>query len=83
MKFCKNEGLILLADEVSDRLVADVRSQKNCHSCNTNAIFFWQVYQENIYVDNKKFNSFKKIARSMGYGEDDLPLVSFQSVSKG
>jgi hypothetical protein len=41
------------------------------------------VYQENIYVDNKKFNSFKKIARSMGYNEDDLPLVSFQSVSKG
>ncbi|KXG38639.1 alanine aminotransferase 2 isoform X2 [Sorghum bicolor] len=56
VKFCKNEGLVLLADE---------------------------VYQENIYVDNKKFNSFKKIARSMGYGEDDLPLVSFQSVSKG
>ncbi|RCV42883.1 hypothetical protein SETIT_9G251000v2 [Setaria italica] len=56
VKFCKNEGLVLLADE---------------------------VYQENIYVDNKKFNSFKKIARSLGYGEDDLPLVSFQSVSKG
>ncbi|OEL31960.1 Alanine aminotransferase 2 [Dichanthelium oligosanthes] len=56
VKFCKNEGLVLLADE---------------------------VYQENIYVDNKKFNSFKKIVRSMGLGEDDLPLVSFQSVSKG
>ncbi|XP_062200400.1 alanine aminotransferase 2 isoform X2 [Phragmites australis] len=41
VKFCKNEGLVLLADE---------------------------VYQENIYVDNKTFNSFKKIARSMGYG---------------
>ncbi|XP_074581797.1 LOW QUALITY PROTEIN: alanine aminotransferase 2-like [Curcuma longa] len=54
--FCKNEGLVLLADE---------------------------VYQENIYVDDKKFNSFKKIARSMGYGDEDLPLVSFQSVSKG
>uniref|UniRef100_A0A0D3HD77 Aminotransferase class I/classII large domain-containing protein n=2 Tax=Oryza TaxID=4527 RepID=A0A0D3HD77_9ORYZ len=48
VKFCKNEGLVLLADE---------------------------VYQENIYVDNKKFNSFKKIARSMGYNEDDLPLI--------
>jgi alanine transaminase len=56
VRFCKNEGLVLLADE---------------------------VYQENIYVDDKKFNSFKKIARSVGYGEDDLPLVSFQSVSKG
>ncbi|KAG2549365.1 hypothetical protein PVAP13_9KG269500 [Panicum virgatum] len=34
VRFCKNEGLVLLADE---------------------------VYQENIYVDDKKFNSFKKI----------------------
>ncbi|XP_026663405.2 alanine aminotransferase 2-like [Phoenix dactylifera] len=42
-----------------------------------------EVYQENIYVENKKFNSFKKIARSMGYGEKDLSLVSCQSVSKG
>ncbi|XP_029123827.1 alanine aminotransferase 2 isoform X2 [Elaeis guineensis] len=42
-----------------------------------------EVYQENIYVENKKFNSFKKIARSMGYGEQDISLVSFQSVSKG
>ncbi|KAL5211131.1 hypothetical protein ABZP36_006754 [Zizania latifolia] len=50
--------------------------------------FFWgvhqpQVYQENIYVTNKKFNSFKKIVRSMGYNGVDLRLVSFQSVSKG
>ncbi|KAG1342565.1 alanine aminotransferase 2 [Cocos nucifera] len=42
-----------------------------------------EVYQENIYVENKKFNSFKKIARSMGYGEKDISLASFQSVSKG
>lgn len=42
-----------------------------------------QVYQENIYVDDKKFNSFKKITRSMGYSDDEIPLVSFQSVSKG
>jgi alanine transaminase len=42
-----------------------------------------QVYQENIYVEDKQFHSFKKIARSMGYTDDDLPLVSFQSVSKG
>lgn len=56
VKFCKEEGLVLLADE---------------------------VYQENVYVSDKKFNSFKKIVRAMGYGEDDLPLVSFQSVSKG
>ncbi|PIA50497.1 hypothetical protein AQUCO_01300910v1 [Aquilegia coerulea] len=42
-----------------------------------------EVYQENVYVPEKKFHSFKKVARSMGYGEEDIPLVSFQSVSKG
>jgi alanine transaminase len=56
VKFCKDEELVLLADE---------------------------VYQENIYVTNKKINSFKKIARSMGYNGDDLQLVSLHSVSKG
>ncbi|KAL9260559.1 Alanine aminotransferase 2, mitochondrial-like protein [Drosera capensis] len=56
VEFCKNEGLVLLADE---------------------------VYQENIYVPEKQFHSFKKVSRSMGYGEKDIALVSFQSVSKG
>ncbi|KAG6510635.1 hypothetical protein ZIOFF_028663 [Zingiber officinale] len=42
-----------------------------------------EVYQDNVYVDDKKFNSFKKIARSMGYEDADLLLVSIQSVSKG
>ncbi|PON78281.1 Glycine dehydrogenase (decarboxylating) [Trema orientale] len=56
VEFCKQEGLVLLADE---------------------------VYQENVYVPDKKFHSFKKISRSMGYGEEDIALVSFQSVSKG
>lgn len=54
--FCRNEDLVLLADE---------------------------VYQENIYTDEKKFHSFKKIARSMGYGEGDISLVSFHSISNG
>lgn len=36
-----------------------------------------------MYVPDKKFYSFKKVARSMGYGEKDITLVSFQSVSKG
>ncbi|XP_017978937.1 PREDICTED: alanine aminotransferase 2, mitochondrial [Theobroma cacao] len=56
VEFCKQEGLVLLADE---------------------------VYQENVYVPDKKFHSFKKVSRSMGYGEKDISLVSFQSVSKG
>ncbi|XAR51304.1 Alanine transaminase [Bertholletia excelsa] len=42
-----------------------------------------EVYQENVYVPEKEFHSFKKISRSMGYGEKDISLVSFQSVSKG
>ncbi|XP_050383849.1 alanine aminotransferase 2 [Argentina anserina] len=56
VEFCKQEGLVLLADE---------------------------VYQENIYVPDKEFHSFKKVANSMGYGDKDISLVSFQSVSKG
>ncbi|XP_072980018.1 alanine aminotransferase 2-like [Typha angustifolia] len=42
-----------------------------------------EVYQENVYAGDKKFNSFKRIARSMGYERDELSLVSFHSVSKG
>ncbi|KAL8253516.1 hypothetical protein R6Q59_037209 [Mikania micrantha] len=42
-----------------------------------------EAYQENIYAPDKKFYSFKKICRSMGYNDKDIPLVSFQSVSKG
>lgn len=42
-----------------------------------------EVYQENVYVPDKRFHSFKKVSRSMGYGEKDISLVSFQSVSKG
>ncbi|XP_076885774.1 alanine aminotransferase 2, mitochondrial-like [Bidens hawaiensis] len=41
-----------------------------------------EVYQENIYVSGKQFHSFKKVSCSMGYGDNDLSLVSFQS-SKG
>ncbi|XP_020578459.1 alanine aminotransferase 1, mitochondrial-like [Phalaenopsis equestris] len=42
-----------------------------------------EVYQDNIYAEDKKFNSFKKISRSMGYCGKDLSLVSFHSVLKG
>eukprot|EP00270_Netrium_digitus_P002663 TRINITY_DN13023_c0_g1_i5.p1 TRINITY_DN13023_c0_g1~~TRINITY_DN13023_c0_g1_i5.p1 ORF type:complete len:574 (-),score=127.74 TRINITY_DN13023_c0_g1_i5:199-1920(-) len=56
VKFCVENGLVLLADE---------------------------VYQENVYAEGQKFTSFKKVARDMGVTENDLGLVSFQSVSKG
>lgn len=42
-----------------------------------------QVYQDNVYVENKKFHSFKKVARSLGYDENDLSMVSYHSVSMG
>nr|CAB3457131.1 unnamed protein product [Digitaria exilis] len=42
-----------------------------------------EVYQDNVHVENKKFHSFKKVARSLGYDETDLSLVSFHSASMG
>lgn len=42
-----------------------------------------EVYQDNVYAEGKKFTSFKKVARDMGVGPQDLALVSFHSISKG
>ena len=42
-----------------------------------------EVYQDNIYVDTKKFISFRKVALDMGDEGKDLQLISFHSVSKG
>jgi len=56
VKMCKEEGLLLMSDE---------------------------VYQENVYVDNKKFVSMKKVVRDLGKDYDDFELVSFHSTSKG
>ncbi|MES1908712.1 MAG: hypothetical protein MHM6MM_001590 [Cercozoa sp. M6MM] len=39
-----------------------------------------EVYQENIYSDDTKFVSFKKVASDLGAS---VPLFSFHSVSKG
>ncbi|KAJ8535786.1 hypothetical protein K7X08_034187 [Anisodus acutangulus] len=38
--------------------------------------------EENVYVPEKQFHSFKKVAHSMGFGEKDISLVSFQSCGK-
>ena len=56
VKFCHEEGLLLVADE---------------------------VYQENVYAEGKKFTSFKKVVRDMGYAEGDFSIVSMHSTSKG
>lgn len=42
-----------------------------------------EVYQENVYVDDRTFTSFRKIALEMGDEVSALQLVSFHSISKG
>uniref|UniRef100_A0A0D9XE14 alanine transaminase n=1 Tax=Leersia perrieri TaxID=77586 RepID=A0A0D9XE14_9ORYZ len=42
-----------------------------------------ELYQENVYTENKRFNSFKKVARSLGYDHKEISIVSFHSVSMG
>ena len=46
-----------------------------------------EVYQDNIYNENKKFLSFKKVASEMGYSQtfrkNNLQLISYHSTSKG
>lgn len=44
-----------------------------------------EVYQTNVYVDDRNFVSFRKVALDMGYEASggQLQLVSFHSVSKG
>lgn len=54
-RFCADNGIVLLADE---------------------------VYQRNVYVDNKEFLSAKKVALETP-GCENLELVSFHSTSKG
>ena len=41
-----------------------------------------EAYQANIYIDNKGFISFKKVACDMGLLQD-VPLISLHSISKG
>ncbi|XP_031565137.1 alanine aminotransferase 2-like isoform X2 [Actinia tenebrosa] len=56
IRFCKQEKLVMLADE---------------------------VYQANIYAEDSKFHSFKKVLRDMGPEFEHMELISFHSTSKG
>ncbi|EQC25667.1 alanine transaminase [Saprolegnia diclina VS20] len=56
VQFCKDEKLVLMADE---------------------------VYQENVYAEDKHFVSFKKVLKDMGPDYDCVELASFHSTSKG
>lgn len=42
-----------------------------------------EVYQCNVYAENKKFYSFKKIVMDMGDVAKSVPLLSMNSISKG
>mmetsp|Transcript_22112 Transcript_22112/g.65195 ORF Transcript_22112/g.65195 Transcript_22112/m.65195 type:complete len:514 (+) Transcript_22112:66-1607(+) len=42
-----------------------------------------EVYQSNLYVQDKPFTSFKKVALDMGFTPADLEIFSLHSVSKG
>lgn len=42
-----------------------------------------EVYQDNIWDDNRSFHSFKKVMRDMGDAANGLQLASFHSISKG
>ena len=38
---------------------------------------YLQVYQDKLYMEDMKFNSFRKVARSLGYDENGISIVSF------
>ena len=42
-----------------------------------------EVYQENIYIEGKKFTSFRKVLLDMGEEYNDVQLFSCHSISKG
>lgn len=42
-----------------------------------------EVYQTNIYGENSKFHSFKKVMNTMGEPYSEMELASFMSISKG
>ena len=46
-------------------------------------IFADEVYQDNIYAENKKFISFKKVRSEMPFPYNKIELFSFHSTSKG
>lgn len=42
-----------------------------------------EVYQENVYAENKSFLSFRKVKEEMKDKHVDTELFSFHSISKG
>uniref|UniRef100_A0A3Q7FWK2 alanine transaminase n=1 Tax=Solanum lycopersicum TaxID=4081 RepID=A0A3Q7FWK2_SOLLC len=67
------------------RVLAEANQREIVEFCRKEGLVLLadEVYQENVYAPDKQFHSFKKISRSMGFGEKDISLVSFHSASKG
>ena len=55
---------------------------KFCHNENI-IIIADEVYQENIYIEGKKFTSFRKVLFDLGEEYKDVQLFSCHSISKG
>ena len=55
---------------------------KFCHKENL-ILIADEVYQENIYIEGKKFTSFRKVLFDMGEEYNDVQLFSCHSISKG
>lgn len=47
------------------------------------SFYLLKVYQDNIYPENMKFFSFKKIMTELGEPYKNMELASFMSASKG
>lgn len=53
-------------------------------SLTARCVWFWQVYQDNVYSADCQFHSFKKVLYEMGPEYfSNVELVSFHSTSKG
>ncbi|KAL3528541.1 hypothetical protein ACH5RR_007863 [Cinchona calisaya] len=82
---CVRALVVINPGNPTGQVLAEDNQRKIVEFCKTEGLVLLadEVYQENIYVPDKQFHSFKKVSRSMGFGEKDISLVSFQSVSKG
>ncbi len=96
LRFCHEEDLVLIADEVYQvRLLRGAaHTMGRLGSCSSRgarvagrgalmtdgAVLL--LAQANIYVEGKKFYSFKKVAADLGL-LNQVPLVSLHSISKG
>ena len=93
VRFCVQEGLVLMADEVYQvrrRPTRTTPTSLHTHAPSAQSLPQHHAHlprccpqQENIYQGAAPFHSFKKVASGLGAEAKALQLVSFHSVSKG